>query len=128
MNNFIETETSISVVTIVGIKSEPPAVTIVHSGKDARGLRRDFVQQVPVRGAELARRVLSELHKDDRIQATVVNEWREGGCDTYLADFQKFADTKAEVGTTNGGMSIAKSEIADIVTSPVQRTKTSVRH
>lgn len=127
MNNLVETETSLAVVTVVGIVTQPPAVTLVHSGRDAGGVKRDFVQQVPVRDACLAHRVLSELHKGDSIQVTVVNEWHENGCETYLADFKKATDAHQNAAAENGVADLVRDDITQVVIQPISIRKTKVQ-
>jgi len=127
VSNLIEIETSEAEATIAGITAEPPSVVCVYSGRDTRDLRRDFVQQVPVRDVGLARRVLAELHQGDRVQVTVVNEWYEDKCDTYLADFSRIADTKASV-STNGVSGIALNDIKQIAYPSTTDPKTKVQN
>ncbi len=127
MNNLVETETSLAVVTVVGIIAQPPALTLVHSGREAGGVRRDFVQQVPVRDARLAHRALSELHKGDSVQVTVVNEWREDGCETYLADFQKITEAHQNAVAKNSVADLVRDDTTQIVIQPTTTTKTKVR-
>ncbi len=125
MNNFIEIETSEAEVSVAGITASPPTVTLVHEGKDGNNMRRSFVQQVPVRHADLASRVLSELHQGDQIQATVVNEWREDGCDTYLAGFTKVQDAELEAVISNGVNTIVQNDITQLVISPALNPRKS---
>ena len=127
MNNHVETEASEAEVIIAGISAEPLAVTLVHVGGDTRGLRRHFVQQVPVRDSALARRVLSELNKGDRAVVTVINEWREDGCDTYLADFRRMPDVEQETAVKNGALNIVQNEITHFVIPPVRDPKAKVK-
>ena len=133
MSNLIEIETSEAEVTVAGITAEPPTITCVYSGRDARDMRRDFVQQVPMQDANLARRALSELHQGDRAQITVVNKWYEDRCDTYLTDF-KLIDLKrvldAETASVpkNGAVNIVHDERRQIILPSERDPKTKVQH
>lgn len=128
MNNHIEIEMSQAVVIVAGVTADPPTITCVHTGSDADGIRRNFVQQVPVRDVVLARRVLSELQKGERIQVTVINEWREDGCDTYLAEFKKMPDVEQETTVKNGMPNIIQSEIKQFTHPPVRAAEAKVKH
>ncbi len=128
MNNFVEIETSEAEVTVVGTTDVPPTVTLVYEGKDSNNVRRSFVQQVPVHNMNLASRILSDLHPGNRIQATVVNEWREDGCETYLADFTKVQDAEPEAVINKGATTIVQNDMMQMVNSPAQDPRVKVRH
>ena len=121
MSDVVETEVSSAVVTVAGIAAENPlSITLIHMGVDVRGVERHFVQQVPVRNEDLARRALSELHKGDKVQVTVVNEWREDGCDTYLSDFKAIGSNG--YGLTSGS-SVAHNGSSQDMPLPVQEAE-----
>lgn len=128
VNNSVEVETSVAIVTVAGVVPQPCAVTLVYTGRDSGRVRRDFVQQVPVRDAELARRVLAELHAGDRVQVSVVNEWREDGCDTYLSHFKKAPDVEQKVSDQNGTLNVVQIDMEQIVILPARGAKEKVRH
>ena len=128
MNHYIETEVSEAEVTIAGISAEPPTITLVHHGRDGDGLRRDFVQQVSARDADVGRRILSELNKGDRAVITVINEWRVDGCDTYLTDFKKVSAVEQEASGRNEMPNLAHVDIREVTPAPVQGTREKVRH
>lgn len=128
MNSVVEIETSEAEVTVVSVTAAPPSITIVHEGRDSNRMRRSFVQQVPMRDANLVNRVLLELHEGDQIQVTVVNEWRKDGCDTYLTDFNKFAESnQKEAVKQNGAMNFVYNDTKQIVVKSIPQSKTEVR-
>ena len=127
MNHYVETEVSEAEAIIAGISAEPPTVTLVYSGRDVDGLRRDFVQQVSARDADVGRRILSELNKGDRAAVTVINEWREDGCDTYLADFKKVSAVDQETSGRNGMPNLVHMDIREVTPAPVQGTREKAR-
>lgn len=119
--NTVEKEVSEAEVTIAGMTLLPASVTLVHEGQDGNTVKRSFVQQVPVPDAGLAARAFSELHPGDRVYVTVVNEWREEGCDTYLLDFRKNTEVNhAEPRTKNGANGFVHSEVPQAVVQPKQ--------
>ena len=132
MSSPIEIETSEAEITVVGTTAKPPTLTCVHSGRDTRGIRRDFVQQVPVQDADLAHRVLLELHQGDRAQITVVNKWYEDRCDTYLFDFKRVPDVETVVSIPKNGAAssvsnIVRDDITQITLLPEQNSKAKVK-
>lgn len=127
MSDIVEVETSEAEVTIAGMTTVPPTVTLVHEGRDGNRVRRSFVQQVPVRNADLADRIVSELHQGDRAQVTVVNEWRKDGCETYLADFKKVGIDHQDPVVKNGASSLVQNEITQIMIQPKQITTAKAR-
>jgi hypothetical protein len=123
--NLVERETSEADVTVAGLTETPPTLSLVFEGRDDSRVRRSFVQQVPMRDAGLASRALSELHPGDRVQVTVVNEWRETGCDTYLTGFSK--GTQEGLAAKNGANGVVHSEIRQVVVQPEQAREVTTR-
>lgn len=128
MSNLIEIETSEAEVTVTGVTAKPPTVTCVHSGRDTRDMRRDFVQQVPVQDANLAHRALSELHQGDRVQVTIVNEWYEDRCVTYLSDFKRVPDAETVAVPKNGAVIIVQGDIRQVTLPSARDPKTKVKY
>ncbi len=128
MNNLIEIETSEAEVTVAGVTAKPPTVTCVYSGRDTRDTRRDFVQQVPVQDANLAHRAVSELHQGDRVQVTIVNEWYEDRCVTYLSGFKRVPDVETAAVPKNGAANIVQDDITQIISPSARDPKTKVKY
>ena len=128
MSNLIEIETSEAEVTVAGVTAKPPTVTCVHSGRDTRNMRRDFVQQVPVQDANLAHRALSELHQGDRVQVIIVNEWYEDRCVTYLSDFKRVPDVETAAIPKKGAVNIVQDERRQIISPSARDPKTKIKH
>lgn len=128
--SIVEKEILEAEVRIAGVTVSPVSVTLVYEGQDSRNVKRSFVQQVPVRDASLAARVSSDLKRGDQAQVTVINEWREDGCDTYLIDFVKKIETNEEPATTqkepdatNRYSSFSHNEVRQVVTQPERAIK-----
>jgi hypothetical protein len=89
MQPTCDTDELVDIVTVVDIlpNEAPPAVLTVTLVDGPRGVTRHMTQQVPVPDAALFERLVHQVRAGDQIEATLVNEWREAGCVTYLADF-----------------------------------------
>ena len=120
---------STSLVEVVAVSpGVSPNITVVHRAAGAGGTPRHFVRQIPVPNVTLFNTLQSQVGQGEHIEITAVNEWYDTGYVTYLADFKKVTDTKAEIVTANGGMSVVQNDIAEIVIPTMQKSKTSVRH
>lgn len=76
--------------TFVGVTDKtPPALMVRKRATGAGGAVRHFTFMFPVLDPDLLRRLTTEVHPGDEVEATVVNVWREDGHTARLESFCK---------------------------------------
>lgn len=128
MSKPIETDHVSALVTVADLEEgEPPTITTVHTGTDGRGIRRHFVQQVPILDRALFDRLFNEVTKGDEITVTIVNEWYDTSHVTYLADFARAGGLSQKSVVKNGITTPVQNNITEVIMTTNKTTQTKVR-
>lgn len=110
METALKTEEVTTTSQLVGIlPGDPPKINLVDYVTGRNGIKRHFTHQVSVLDEDLFVRLQQEAKVGEQIRVTLVNEYHETKIVTYVADFQKIANTASNGAKPNGTKSVAAS-------------------
>lgn len=131
METALKTEEVTTTSQLVGIlPGDPPKVNLVDYVTGRNGIKRHFTQQVFVLDKDLFARLQQEANIGEQIRVTLVNEYHETKIVTYVADFQKIANTapNGTKGAKAKPLDISQISITESVIAQVTLEKTKVRN